>query len=241
MSSLPAWMPLLLRQISWGCSHSPLLAVRDDNEEAIEAGRVICRELWPFIQQLPENISAVRSAAPESMEAAAKLLTELADDERIYQQLFIKQCHLAGLKTEELASSKVSASTQQLCDAMSAYCKSDDYYKGILAVITAELAATAFSRNALPLFEKYFAIHAGLYSHTDIEEGLAWLKLHTKPQTKHALWLKRMLGDLEAHSEQRLPEPVEAMLHSIFVFWHCPTTTANAIQPGMDVTFATKS
>ena len=222
MSSLPRWMPLLLREINRACSNSPLLAVRHDNAEAIEAGRRICLELWPFIEQLPENISAVRRMAPEGMEAGAKLLTELADDERIYQQLFIKQCNLAGLKLTDLASSKVSASTQQLCDAMTVYCQSSDYYQGILAVITAELAATAFCRSALPLFEQYFAVHASSYNDAEIEEGLAWLKLHTKAQTKHALWLKRMLGEVESHGEQQLPEPVETVLKAIMVFLHCP-------------------
>jgi hypothetical protein len=222
MPRLPGWMPSLLRQICRGCATSAVMSAENDTKEAFESGRLICRELWPFIQELPQNVALVRDSLPEHMDAASRLLTELADEERVYQQLFVKQCQLGRLNTEVLALETPSPTARRLCDVMRTYCTSNDYRDGILAIVTAELAATAFARTALPLFESYLSLHADDYSPVEIEEGLEWLKLHTKPHTKHALWLKRMLADLEQGSSQKLPEPVEAVLKAVFAFWRCP-------------------
>jgi pyrroloquinoline quinone (PQQ) biosynthesis protein C len=224
MRHLPGWMPSLLRQINWGCSNSSILSTQDDTIETFQSGRKCCRQLWHFIQQLPENIAAVRDALPPQMDAARSLLNELSDDERIYQGLFVKQCQLARLNPEELALEIPSSSTRHLCEVMRNYCHSPNYHDGILAIVTAELAATAFCRSALPLFERYFYECGSGYSQEELEEGLKWLHLHTKPQTKHALWLKRMLEDLNQHSTDQLPQPVESVLQAVFAFLQCPQT-----------------
>lgn len=223
MRRLPGWMPSLLRQINWGCANSSIFESQEDSIETFQSGRACCRQLWHFIQELPANIASVRDALPPHMDAARLLLSELADDERIYQKLFIKQCQLARLNPEELALETPSPSTRHLCEVMRKYCQSEDYQDGILAIVTAELAATAFCRSALPLFEKYFAACGELYSEREIEEGLEWLHLHTKPHTKHALWLKRMLEDLEQKSSDKLPIQVETMLQAVFEFLGCPS------------------
>lgn len=223
MRRLPGWMPSLLRQINWGCTNSSIFESQEDSIETFQSGRACCRQLWHFIQELPANIASVRDALPPHMDAARLLLSELADDERIYQKLFIKQCQLARLNPEELALETPSPSTQNLCDVMRAFCQSGNYQDGILAIVTAELAATAFCRSALPLFEKYFAACGNLYSEKEIEEGLEWLHLHTKPHTKHALWLKRMLEDLDQQKTDQLPEQVEMMLQAVFAFLGCPS------------------
>ncbi len=224
MRRLPGWMPSLLRQINWGCENSSIFESQEDSIETFQSGRACCRQLWHFIQELPANIAAVRDALPPKMDAARLLLSELADDERIYQKLFIKQCQLARLNPEELALEIPSPSTQNLCEIMRDYCQNGNYQDGILAIVTAELAATAFCRSALPLFEKYFAACGNLYSEKEIEEGLEWLHLHTKPHTKHALWLKRMLEDLDEQKSDQLPAQVEAVLHAVFKFLGCPST-----------------
>jgi pyrroloquinoline quinone (PQQ) biosynthesis protein C len=224
MRRMPGWMPSLLRQINWGCLNSAIFTSEDDSIETFQFGRICCRQLWHFIQQLPANIAAVRDALPPQMDAARLLLTELADEERIYQNLFVKQCQLARLNPDELALETPAPSTRQLCEVMRRYCLSGDYREGILAIVTAELAATAFCRSALPLFEKYFAECGSSYTPEEIEEGLKWLHLHTKAQTKHAMWLKRMLEDLEENSTDQLPQPVETMLKAVFEFLQCPQT-----------------
>ncbi len=226
MRRLPGWMPSLLRQISWGCSNSSIFESQEDTIETFQSGRICCRQLWHFIQELPSNIASVRDSLPPHMDAARLLLSELADDERIYQKLFVKQCQLARLNPEELALETPSLSTQRLCEVMRGYCQSGNYLDGILAIVTAELAATAFCRSALPLFERYFAACGASYSPEEIEEGLEWLHLHTQPHTKHALWLKRMLGDLDQQSSDQLPTQVETMLHAVFAFLECPATGA---------------
>jgi len=223
MRRLPGWMPSLLRQINWGCTNSSIFESQEDSIETFQSGRACCRQLWHFIQELPSNIAAVRDALPPHMDAARLLLSELADDERIYQKLFIKQCQLARLNPQELALEVPSPSTQNLCEVMRTFCQSGNYQDGILAIVTAELAATAFCRSALPLFEKYFAACGNSYSEKEIEEGLEWLHLHTKPHTKHALWLKRMLEDLEQQKSDQLPEQVEVVLHAVFAFLGCPS------------------
>ncbi|HEY9734044.1 MAG TPA: hypothetical protein V6C89_19195 [Drouetiella sp.] len=222
MRRLPGWMPSLLRQINWGCTNSSIFESHEDSIETFQSGRACCRQLWHFIKELPGNIAAVRDALPPEMNAAKLLLSELADDERVYQKLFIKQCQLARLNPEELALEIPSPSTQHLCEVMRGFCKSENYHDGILAIVTAELAATAFCRSALPLFEQYFATCGSLYSETEIEEGLEWLHLHTKPHTKHALWLKRMLEDLDLQKSEQMPKQVETMLHAVFAFLGCP-------------------
>ena len=223
MRQLPGWMPSLLRQINWGCAHSAVMAVCDDNDEAFENGRTICRELWPFIQELPQNVASVRDSLPPDMEAAKLLLGELADEERVYQQHFVKQCQLARLDVQQLALEAPSPATKRLCDVMRGYCAGGNYHQGILAIVTAELAATAFARSTLPLFEKYLAAHESNYSPNEVEEGLTWMRIHTMPQTKHALWMKRMLSDLEQGSTKNLPEPVQNVLTAVFDFLHCPS------------------
>lgn len=222
MRRMPGWMPSLLRQINWGCTNSSIFTSQDDTIEHFQCGRVCCRQLWHFIQELPANIAAVRDSLPQEMEAARLLLTELADEERVYQNLFIKQCQLARLNPEELALETPSASTQRLCEVMRNYCQSQNYRDGILVIVTAELAATAFCRSALPLFEKYFAECQASYTDEEIEEGLKWLHLHTEPHTKHALWLKRMLEDFGQDSSDQLPDPVQDMLIAVFDFLQCP-------------------
>lgn len=230
MRRMPGWMPSLLRQINWACENSAIFESdsSSDTIENFQLGRACCRQLWHFIQELPQNIASVRDALPENMDAARLLLSELADDERVYQKLFIKQCQIARLNPEELAVETPSPSTLHLCNVMRQYCQSQNYQDGILAIVTAELAATAFCRSALPLFEKYFDLYGDSYAPEEVEQGLEWLFLHTKPHTKHALWLKRMLGDLEQHKTDKLPVPVEAVLHAVCAFLKCPAPGSSA-------------
>ncbi|HEY9677434.1 MAG TPA: hypothetical protein V6C76_05470 [Drouetiella sp.] len=222
MRRMPGWMPSLLRQINWGCENSSIFNSANDTVEHFESGRRVCRQLYHFIKALPANISAVRDVLPPQMDAARLLLTELSDDERVYQNLFMKQCLLARLNPDELALETPSPSTQRLCEVMREYCQSKNYRDGILVIVVAELAATAFCRYARPLFDKYFSTHSSEFTQEEVDEGLQWLDLHTEPHTKHALWLKTMLEDLGPEKSDVLPQPVQDMLKVVFDFLECP-------------------
>jgi pyrroloquinoline quinone (PQQ) biosynthesis protein C len=222
MAQLPGWMPILLDRISWGCSTSPLFVNLADENKLLETGKTSCSELWPFIKELPNNIAYVRDKAPESNVAAKNLLGQLADDERHYQQLFIKQCHLAGLTDEELATLNPNQATQDFCNAMNSMCQKSDFVNGVHAIVAAEFAATLFSRSALPSYETYFLKRASEYPPGRIEEGLAWLRLHAKTHTRHAIWMIRMLEDIEDSSGNEIPDAAELMLNCVFKLWQCP-------------------
>ncbi|HEY9788422.1 MAG TPA: hypothetical protein V6D17_23740 [Candidatus Obscuribacterales bacterium] len=224
MALKAGWMPTLLQQIDWGCATSRLISgilTGVENDQALFRGRQLCINLWPFIKELPENIRLVRDALPESMEAAKKLLSQLADDERYYQKLYIKQCELSGLTEDDLNSADIDETAKPIRDVMRKYCRSGDYRDGILAVVTAELAATAFSRTALPVYERYFAENNDRFGKQKVEDGLEWLRIHAKPQTRNALWLIRMLSDI-TNQEDGVPVPVADMLSALFSVWNCP-------------------
>lgn len=182
----------------------------------IKAGKEICLNLWPFIKGLPDNISAVKdklSASflePQTVAALApglKLLQQLADDERHYQNLYLNQCRLAGLSPEDLQQvvRTVRESTSPYADlskAMDQFCQAGSPREGVLAIITAELAATQFARIALPAFEAYFAGKPQQYPKELVDTGLEWLRLHAKPNTRHAIWMRRLLLVVEEEASQ---------------------------------------
>jgi len=222
MGQKGGWISQLLKELNECCEGSPLLARLSQDHLALETGRWICQELWPFIQELPGNISAVRERLPIASSAARSLLGQLADDERHYQRLFVKQCQLAGVSEADMASHTASPTMKTLCVALKHWADSGDYIDGIYAIVTAELAATAFSRYALPHYERYFSAHADNYPPGLIDEGLEWLRLHARPQTRHALWLKRMIEDVRPADETGVPEPVATVLNAIAAFWQGP-------------------
>jgi hypothetical protein len=221
MSKLPPWLPILIERISWGCSTSPLLLDLVDDERVLEVGRETCADLWPFIRDLATNIGTVRDMLPDNATGASKLLSQLADDERHYQRLFVDQCVLAGIPEGDLASLKATSANGKLCEVMSTYCRKT-YVDGIYAIVAAELAATAFARNALPHYERHFEKNAEKFDDGVIERGLQWLRLHAQQQTRHALWMRRMFGEIEAGSSTTIPKPVEHVLQAVFKLWRCP-------------------
>jgi pyrroloquinoline quinone (PQQ) biosynthesis protein C len=216
-------MPILLDRIQWGCSTSPWFVNLADENKIFETGKSICLELWPFIRELPINIAFVRDAAPESenMQAARNLLSQLSDDERHYQQLFLKQCYFAGLTEADLCTIDPTPEAAELCENMRKMCRESDYVDGVHAIVAAEFAATLYSRAALPIYERYFEKHTEK-TREELDEGLEWLRLHAKPHTRHALWMKRMLGDIEDSSGNEIPPAAELLLNSVLRLWHCP-------------------
>src|SRR5690606_19398917 len=124
MAQLPGWMPILLDRIQWGCSTSPWFVNLADDNKISETGKAICLELWPFIRELPTNIAFVRDAVPEEMLAARNLLGQLSDDERHYQQLFVKQCYFAGCTEQELGMAEpTTAGAGEICQVMREMCR----------------------------------------------------------------------------------------------------------------------
>jgi pyrroloquinoline quinone (PQQ) biosynthesis protein C len=222
MAQLPGWMPILLDRISWGCSTSPLFAQLAEEEKVMVVGKEICAELLPFIKELPSRIGAVRDKVPASMEAARNLLGQLADDERHYQGLFLKQCELAGLSQDEIESAPIVKATVELCQTMEDMCCRRDYVDGIHAVVAAELAATMFARSVAPSYETHFQKKKDQYDKAYVDEGLAWLRLHAKPHTRHAIWMMRMLGDIEDASGNDIPEAADRVIGCILRLWRCP-------------------
>jgi pyrroloquinoline quinone (PQQ) biosynthesis protein C len=190
--------------------------------DQLAAGRQICLDLWPFIRHLPEQIKAVKDKLPDSLEPAKLFLNSLADEERHYQELYIKQCQLAGIERTQLMAAKVEAtqSIATLQKVMDQACFEGGVVEGVQAIVAAELAATYFARACRDAFEQYFAEHAADYAPSQIEEGLSWLRLHAKPNTRHALWMNRMLVALtEKHDDKTLPPTVKKILKSIFSLW----------------------
>ena len=215
MSQLPGWMPELLSLLNQGCAESPMFTVADD-AKVFQTGKDVCLGLWPFIRELPENIGAVRKKTPAHMEAAAKLFSQLADEERVYQQLYLKQCRLAGITDEQLDNVVPSEGAKLLSVVMHKHCFAESYVDGVLAIITAELGATAWARSAQPVFEGFFTKYSGSFAPEVVEEGLSWIRLHAKPNLKHAIWLRKMLGDIATTTGDGMPEPVIEVLRALY-------------------------
>lgn len=220
MGSLPGWMPILLDRINWGCSTSPWFIDLADESKIRFRGRQIILDLWPYIRELPRNISAVREKVPARMEAACNLLSQLSDNERHYQQLFKDQMPMAGLTLEEVESYPINPHTQILCDKMVQMCQHRTYVEGVHAIVAAELVATMYSRCSLPSYEKYF--ERNVIEPQLAEAGLAWVRLHAKTHTRHAIWMKRMLCDVEDSWGNEIPEAAEEILSAFMRVWECP-------------------
>jgi pyrroloquinoline quinone (PQQ) biosynthesis protein C len=215
-------MPILLDRIQWGCSTSPWFVSLADETKIEETGKSICLELWPFIRELPINIAFVRDAIPEDAEnlaAARNLLGQLSDDERHYQKLFVDQCYFAGLSEYDLGTVDPTVEAADLGEAMRKLCRESNYKDGVYAIVAAEFAATLYSRAALPAYEKFFKRHS---TPAEVDKGLAWLKLHAKTHTRHAIWMTRMLGDMEDDSGNELPAAAELLLNCLLKLWQCP-------------------
>ncbi len=220
MSRKLGWMPTLIERITLGCKTSPFSGGIQD-ATVIPLGSEICLSLWPFIRELPRNIALVRDSLPDNMDAGKKLFGQLADEELTYQQMYVKQCHLAGITDEQLKTNILNEASLHLCQVMRRWCESPNNKDGVMAVVTAELAATAYARQTLEIFERYFADHAAEYTNEDVEEGLAWLRHHSRPHTRHALWMKRMLDDIEVAPGDKLPPPAETVLNALYKLWKC--------------------
>jgi hypothetical protein len=221
MVKLVAWLPQLTDWLSWGCTTSVLLE-NLENDVDLRAAREICLDMWPFLKELPANISSIRSALPAHMEAASSLLGDLADEELYYQQLFLKQCKLTGISPERLQDYHGSKASGNLKALLSYQSTSDQYEDGLIALAVAELAATAFCRAAIPLFETYFAEHAAEYPRKSVEEGLEWLRIHARPQARNALLLLKTLGEVRYASQKDLPLVAADVLGALLDLWQCP-------------------
>ena len=221
MGSLPGWMPVLIEKLSWGCSVSPWFIDLADGKFR-ERGRKIIFALWPFMKELPQNIRTVRDALPAEMSAASQLLNRLSDDESKYQGLFLQQFPLAGVTLEEVEAAPVGAVTQNLCDVMTKMCTQKTFAEGIHSIVAAELAATMYCRAALPSCESYFEKHAAEYEPALISQGLEWVRLHAKTHMRHAIWMKRMLDDLNQNHGEQIPEAAQQVLDATLALWECP-------------------
>jgi pyrroloquinoline quinone (PQQ) biosynthesis protein C len=224
MAQLPGWMPILLDRIQWGCSTSPWFINLADESKVDETGKAICLELWPFIRELPTNIAFVRDAIPEdisNMQSARKLLGQLSDDERHYQKLFIQSCYFVGLTEEELGTMEPTPQAAEMCESMRRMCRAGDYVDGVHAIVAAEFAATLYSRAALPIYDAHFA-KSQTHTKEEIDKGLEWLRLHAKTHTRHAIWMTRMLGDIEDSCGNEIPRAGELLLNCVLKLWQCP-------------------
>ena len=219
------WLPLLVELFNAGCARSQFILDLQKEKDTIETGKELCLTLWPFISRLPGNIKRVKAKLPDSMEYAGKFLNHLSDDEGYYQGLYRKQCYLAGIDDRSLESFVPGPATENLCELLKGHCAGPNFEEGILAIVTAELAATVFARHSLELFEAYFEKNPPGVNKVSLDvttdEGLAWLRLHAKPQTRHAIWMKRAVDDLELDPPNKLPGQVEALVEAIYAFWRC--------------------
>jgi hypothetical protein len=221
MSKTVAWMPRLAEVLNWGCANSRVLkGLKEEN--ALEAAREICLDLWPFVQELPDNIAYVKSILPDQMAPAKKLFAQLADEERFYQELFLKQCDLAGVARQTLSNYVQSAAAARVKAVLATESRRTNYEEAVVVVAAAQLAATAFCRTAIPLYEDYFVKHESEYKVEDIEKGMEWIRLHARPQTRNALLLIRTLGELTSAQSTEIPKEALIVLESVFDLWQCP-------------------
>lgn len=199
------------------------------------AGQKICFHLWPFIAKLPKNIQAVRDKFHSQDERAISFLQQLADEELYYQRLFLEQCKLVDLSPEELteATTNVPAATQPLIACMESFCRSEHLATGVQAIITAEMAATLFAREVLPPYEIFFREKEKYLGKAQVDEGLKWLQLHANYNSKHALWMMRLLKIVESQEDKweqaeaspppnRLPQVVHEVCQAVFTLWQVP-------------------
>jgi hypothetical protein len=221
MAKMVAWLPQLTEWLSWGCSTSVLLK-NLENDVELQAARECCLDLWPFLKELPNNIAAIKDALPPNMQAASRLLNDLADEERYYQQLFLKQCKLSGLTPDRLQNYEGTEASKAVKELLSYQAQTDHFEDGLIRLTVVELAATAFSRAALPLFERYFTSNAAQYQRRQVDEGLEWLRVHVRPQTRNALLLLKTLGEIKYASQTDLPPAAANLLGALLDLWQCP-------------------
>ncbi len=223
------WIGRLNQALGEGLANSQWLA--DVQADQIGAGRQISRDLWPFIVKLPDNIKSVREKLPPALDSAKLFLSNLADDERNFQAQYIKQCQLAGLTMQDLMTSEAQPikATAALVESMRSACMDRDVVCGVQAIVASELAATQFARSVKDAFEVYFDIHACQYDPERVAEGLAWVRLHAKPNTRHAIWMNRMLVGLESEASGEagpaLPPTARQILEAIFALWRVNEST----------------
>jgi len=236
MSKTIRWMPHLATQVGWACKTSRFL---DRAENALTRAQDICLELWPLVESLPVNISHVFHAVPDEMHAAKELFGDLADDERIYQGLFLNQCELVGIARETLKRHRPSEAAINVKRVLSNYCQSDNWEDAVLAVSAVELACTGFCRVAVEQYEEYFSKQADSYSEQLVTSGLEWIRLHARPQTRNALLLLRTLSEISSATQSQIPESAESALNALFALWQCPLDmldVANNKYPGNTLT-----
>jgi hypothetical protein len=233
MSHTVGWMPELIRRLKEACAESFVFATVD-LDQRLPAGKQLCLELWPFIRELPLNIQAVREKMPRAssnLDGANKLLSVLADEEHLYQRLYLKQCVLAGLSESAVLNTAASSRAIRLASLMNAFCQDSTYADGVYAIVAAELAATAFARCALPWFEEYFRSNSNRLdssmgasiNESMIDEGLAWLRHHAKPHLRQAIWMRRMLEEIEKETEHNpTGEPLEMIISAVFEILEVP-------------------
>lgn len=225
MGALPGWFSILFDRLNWACSTSPWFVDLADENKVFARGQQILIDLWPFIKELPVNIAAVRDALPPHMTAACNLLSRLSDDERHYQRLFIQQFELAELSYDAIEKAPVQASTRKLCETMAKMCQERSFADGVHAIVVAELVATMYGRASLPLYENFIEknVMLGRFTREQADAGLEWLRLHAKTHTRHAIWMKRMLADVEDESTEQMPESASAILDCFLDVWQCPS------------------
>jgi pyrroloquinoline quinone (PQQ) biosynthesis protein C len=221
MSKAIRWMPHLTTLLGWGSETSRFLhPFRDEN--ALTMAHDMCLELWPLVEELPVNIAHVFNAVPDELEAAKKLFGDLADEERFYQRLFLNQCELFGIPLATLESHKPSEAAIHVKRVVGEYCQSDNWENAVLAITTAELACTAFCRVAVELYEEYFSKQGDRFSEQQVTDGMEWIRLHARPQTRNALLLLRTLSQLTSAGQIQLPEPSERVAKALLAVWQCP-------------------
>lgn len=231
------WLGDLIERLNVGCANSSFLEGMGREANFLSTVKRLSLILWPFMSTLPANVRQVSDRLPDEMAWAKKFFNQLKDEHGYYQNLWIIQSELLGASYEELIDFEPDAQMLELVRLISEYCSKDDFEEGILAIVTAELAATVFSRHALPLVERFYINNPPTNTKVSVEEGLAWLRLHAKPHPRHALWMKRTVESLAGSGEEEskqdweqngrqeatitLPEPVDAIATAVLKSLRC--------------------
>ncbi|MCW5822876.1 MAG: hypothetical protein KIT34_08725 [Cyanobacteria bacterium TGS_CYA1] len=227
MKILP-WFATLLNLLETGCAKSPILEDLARPELTVAVSQNICLWSWPLISVIPENVEKVRKLLPESMVYTAKFFDQVADKDKHFQTLNLKQCRFFGFDQEQLSSWDPDVKTSKLRNIFEAQCRSNDLKEGILAILTIELAATFFGRYSYQIVEKYFAdpnhnsIDGRRFTEQELIEGLAWARYHAKPNARQALWIKGLSEELELDPPNKLPPSVIQLVDAIYQWWQSP-------------------
>lgn len=221
MASGPLWLLSIKTELEQALANSQIVRCLKDEDQALIAGRQFSLDLWPFINELPDNVKHVRNALSSEKQFSQAYLGSVADEEKIYRNMFLEQCYLAGLSNADMENGMPSKQAAKLASVVRHACFELSAMEGLLAIIAAEISASCFSRVVYPIFEIYFAKRTDEFDARNVEKGLAWLKLHAYTDSVQTKLFLRMLKEIDLQYCKNMPAVVQDVLDAVKHLWQC--------------------